>query len=135
MIRLLGNRTINRISIEEIFVEVGTVFRFVVDALPFVGIQYCSRLHLICLLRPRADVVEESSVFSKIAQLGLHLVEGVLDWNAGKVVEYHVDERFAFYFQKRVERIIEYFHFVLNIFSELKQPELSFCEYELSFCN
>ena len=65
IVRLLGNRTVSGISIKEIFAEVGTVFRFVVDALPFVSIQYCSRLHLICLLGPRADVVEESSVFSK----------------------------------------------------------------------
>ena len=65
IVRLLGNRTVSGISIKEIFAEVGTVFRFVVDALPFVSIQDCSRHHLICLLGPRADVVEESSVFSK----------------------------------------------------------------------
>ena len=56
------------------------------DALPLVCVQDCSRLHLIGLLGPRADVVDEARVLSQIAQLGLHFLEGVLDGDAGEVV-------------------------------------------------
>ena len=98
-------RFFRRVFLKERFVEVGTVLGDHAVPCGQRRVQHRRCPHLLGLLRPRGDVVDEARVLAQLAQARLHFCKRVLDLQLGEVEEHLVDLLLAAHLDHGVERV------------------------------